>query len=463
MLLLVPGITLAEESVLLIGLQSLDKPWTIVGPASIRLHKPDFTVECIELSADREAKIVVDTPQFGLIAGQTVQQAEFLAALLRGCGIYSNITRLSDDYALEVLIDQDQAPSIKKYGLPLISLGSYGRLRVQVGSRSEAVLSAAVRPTGSSVVINSNRYKGSTCFSHNQVEPTAVVTLDLDEYLQGVVPTEMPASWPLPALQAQAVAARTYALKHMGKHHLDGYDLCDTIHCQAFAGAGVEHERSNQAVQSTSGIVLTWGGSLIDAVYHSHAGGYTVSSQYAWGNQVPYLIAQQIPEEPAYIWSQQLTPDELEQLLCQRLQVDYIFGVQPEKYGEGRRVVAVNLDSLIGSGLVSVKDLRLAVGVNRIRSTCFTVTAYWADSNVLTQQPHARLLPWTHLFEYAGPGGCFAGLLPKAPTHFVFHGTGYGHGVGMSQWGAFGMANLGYSYKDILCRFYPGIELADYR
>lgn len=125
-----------------------------------------------------------------------------------------------------------------------------------------------------------------------RTKPERVILLDLEEYLRGVVPSEMPASWPLEALKAQAVAARTYAARRAGKGK--GYDLDDTANSQAYR-TDYFRNSTDAAIQSTRGQVLCYKGSLIDAVYSSSNPGHTRSAEERWGNAVPYLIRREDP------------------------------------------------------------------------------------------------------------------------------------------------------------------------
>ena len=116
--------------------------------------------------------------------------------------------------------------------------------------------------------------------------------LDLEQYLRGVVPAEMgPRAFPeIEALKAQAVAARTYAMAHLGEHDAQGYDLCATTQCQVYKGVEVEDPLSDRAVSETAGEVLTWRGALVDARYHSTCGGHTEDAVVSFpGLEAPYL------------------------------------------------------------------------------------------------------------------------------------------------------------------------------
>ena len=118
---------------------------------------------------------------------------------------------------------------------------------------------------------------------------TVVNVVELECYLLGVVPSEMCAWYPLDALKAQAIAARTYALKNIGRFSSQGFDLTDTASSQVYGGYCSEDPHSTRAVEETTGIVLTYNGDLIDAVYSSTCGGFTECASEAWGHAVPYL------------------------------------------------------------------------------------------------------------------------------------------------------------------------------
>ncbi|MHB1319134.1 MAG: SpoIID/LytB domain-containing protein, partial [Anaerolineae bacterium] len=116
-----------------------------------------------------------------------------------------------------------------------------------------------------------------------------IITLDFEEYIKGVVPYEMSPSWPQAALEAQAVAARSYAAANLGKHAADGADVCSSVHCQVWRPT--HYATTDRAVDATRGIAATYNGSIIYAFFHSHCDGHTRSSQEVWGGSVPYLVS----------------------------------------------------------------------------------------------------------------------------------------------------------------------------
>jgi stage II sporulation protein D len=249
-----------------------------------------------------------------------------------------------------------------------------------------------------------------------------VNVLDLERYLRGVVPAEMQGSWPLEALKAQAVAARTYTLERLTPER--PYDICATTDCQVYRGRALEHPAANEAIRATDGLVLTYGGVLARTYYHSDAGGHTASAFEVWGESLPYLPG--VPDvpnsSPHGSWSARIDVG-LASVLLERAGVG-IGTLQRlvvlETSGSGRVVAA----ELIGSGgRVRLDGSRLRTQLRSwgLRSTRFSMTG---DLSV--------------------------------------RGQGWGHGVGMSQYGALAQAQAGRSFAEILDSYYPGTVMESF-
>ena len=250
---------------------------------------------------------------------------------------------------------------------------------------------------------------------------------DIEEYLVGVLLAEMPADFEMEALKAQAVAARTYALKchHLGYKHkgaictegtcCQGYLLEEEYMARGGTREGVDKIR--EAVLATAGEVLVYEGELIVATYFSCSGGSTEDASAVWGQEYPYLQAVPSPgEEYATCFSDEksFTPQQLQSVLGLSMESD------PESWlGEMTHTEGAGVDTLLIGG-VSYRGttLRSLLG---LRSTQFTVE--FADGR------------------------------------FIFSTLGYGHRVGMSQYGADAMAKGGSGYRDILLHYYRGTEL----
>ncbi len=290
---------------------------------------------------------------------------------------------------------------------------------------------------------------------------TVVNLVGMEEYLLGVVSSEMRPDYPLEALKAQAVAARTYALKNRGRLAAQGFDLDDTAACQVYGGLFSEDPRTTRAVQDTAGMVLTYDGKPIDAVYSSTCGGYTESAQAAWGRTVPYLVS--VPDfqgeidtvtprpadeaawaayckharavnclQPAqarveaFRWVKLITRAELEAGLTGDTAVGTLKEIVPLERGDSGRITRLRLVGSARSVEVT-GELAIRRVLGKLRSSAFTVESYRDDAGT--------------------------------PVVFAFWGAGWGHGLGMCQVGAVGLANQGWTYDAILTHYYRGAKV----
>ncbi len=265
-----------------------------------------------------------------------------------------------------------------------------------------------------------------------------VESIPLNEYLQGVVAAEMPALFPDEALKAQAVAARTYTMKKIASapaaEH-GGAAVCNNpSHCKAYepiasfaagwSSAAEEYtEKILRAVSETDGEILIYNGEPITAVFHSTSAGKTENAEDVWGSAVPYLVSVESAGEsdsPRYEEEKMLTPDEFKTKFSEKYK-NAVFDANPENWITNiSRSDAGGVKKLTVAGVgVNGSDMRSIFGLN---STNFTVS--YADGII------------------------------KIKTR------GYGHGVGMSQYGARAMALDGKNYDEILKSYYTGVTLA---
>ncbi|MEO0756478.1 MAG: SpoIID/LytB domain-containing protein [Cyanobacteria bacterium J06648_16] len=259
-----------------------------------------------------------------------------------------------------------------------------------------------------------------------QIIPTAeglvaVNHVDLEEYLYSVVGSEMPASWPQAALQAQAVAARSYAVYHRGRAANRAYDMGGTTTWQVYRGFSGEASTTRAAVDATAGQVITYAGQVIEAVFHSSSGGHTENSEDVWSSAVPYLKGVRDFDEnaPVFQWDATFSLTEASGQLGDIGQIEAIEIVS--RSGQNR-AAEVLITGDTGETAMRGNDLRRALG---LRSTKI-------DS--ITVDPSQDLL--------------------------LISGRGFGHGIGLSQWGARGMAEQGHSYDHILGHYYQGTQLS---
>lgn len=328
------------------------------------------------------------------------------------------------------------------------------------------------------------RYRGSfRVLRDGSGQLTLVNILPLEEYLLGVVPREMPADWPLEALKAQAVAARTYAMYHIATGGYGEYDVRNTTDSQVYGGYSAEDPRSTAAVQATAGEVAVYGGALINAYFFSSSGGCTEANENVWsGSALPYLRA--VPDydqdSPWFSWHLSLTMDQVEQALTAAgYGVGKLYEVIPDGQTQSGRWARVIVRGSAGSKTLTGNQFRLALGATVLRSTKFTVQpvdprladvqqAYTGSETLPVvaaggQVASVSLNGATVVAAggAAAPAGYTVVGKQAVPASLSFDGGGYGHGVGMSQWGARGMALQGYNYQDILKHYYTGIQIVN--
>lgn len=257
---------------------------------------------------------------------------------------------------------------------------------------------------------------------------TAINELDLEEYLYGVVRSEMDPRWPPEALRAQAIAARSLAVSSSGRFAAEGYDVRATTDSQVYGGVAAEDARTTAAVDATRGLILLYNGRPAFAAYHADSGGATESSEYVWGSVSPHLRGVPDPfsrDAPGHEWTLRLDLAVIEARLQRAGRI--LMGLSRLEVGStspSGRVMVLRLTSASGGGEMRGTEFRTAVGTSVLRSTLFAV----------------RSLPGEGSVELAG--------------------RGFGHGVGMSQWGARGMALAGRDYTAILKHFYTGVAVS---
>lgn len=292
-----------------------------------------------------------------------------------------------------------------------------------VDGRAFAASALLVEPVGGGWVrLDGRPYRGVLRLHR---EPrghlTAVNVLPLEEYVRGVMRVEIAPDWPFEAMKAQAVVARTYALYAALTSAEAPYDLTATTASQLYAGAWGEDSRSDEAVLSTRGVVLTYEGMVVPAFYHSASGGMTEDAVEVWEKQYPFIVG--VPDpfsagSPHHLWEETLPEETLRQRLAAG---GYALGViqRIEPAGRSRSGRIQRLLIRHGTGLLTLEArvFRRLVGAEVLRSTNFTIL--------------------------------------QNGTGFTFVGKGWGHGVGLSQWGAKGMAELAFGYEEILRHYFP--------
>lgn len=249
--------------------------------------------------------------------------------------------------------------------------------------------------------------------------------LPLEDYVAGTVLGEISEQWGDAVLRAQAIAARTYAVYRRAHPRSAEFDLTATTLDQVYLGIDGETPRARAAVDVTRGQVLTYDGVPILAAYHSAAGGRTASAEEVWGRALPYLASLDVPGEedsPDTYWRTRIPGDALgDALATVGVEVGRVRDLAVLRRSASGRVVTLRVRGKGGDAEIRADEVRRSLGARRLRSTLFEVRRSGED--------------------------------------FVFVGSGNGHGVGMSQWGARALALRGAGHRAILQRFYPGTRL----
>ena len=249
--------------------------------------------------------------------------------------------------------------------------------------------------------------------------------VDLEEYVKGVVPAEVSSTWHPEMLKAQAVAARTYALYQQMLSATREYDVAATVQDQVYRGKQGIDAGILRAVEETRGLVVTYQDAPIYAAFSSTAAGLTEDAMNVWSKEYPYLKGVECPFDlasPYYQWKSSFKVDTLEQNLRQQgFSVGTIATMTPLSFSRGGRVATLRILHSGGELILRGEELRKAVGYTIIPSTQFAIESIGRD--------------------------------------VVLSGYGAGHAVGMCQWGAKELAELGYPFSTILRYYYPGTEL----
>ncbi|MBU4305902.1 MAG: SpoIID/LytB domain-containing protein [Candidatus Omnitrophica bacterium] len=284
--------------------------------------------------------------------------------------------------------------------------------------------------------------------------------VNMEEYLYGVLPSEMDSKWPEEALKAQAVAARSEAYAKLGRHKNDGFDFCSGVHCQVYNGARVETTATNEAVDVTQGEVVAYKGIPIDAVYSNSCGGHTQGNVFSKREPIPYLKAKQdavgatgffFPLSPLeqedwlwyadipvfcnneafsrrsnFRWMRVYSKLSLEQLINKKIDIGRLISIDITERNISGHVYRIRI---IGSkGRFNVeKELVVRQMLGNLRSSMFNIDVKLDHKGVAQE--------------------------------FIFYGGGWGHAVGMCQVGAATMAQAGYKYDAILKFYYTDVEI----
>ena len=336
------------------------------------------------------------------------------------------------------------------------------------------------------IKVGHNTYRGDIFVVFNKKNSLFVINkLGIDDYLYGVVGSEMPASWNVEALKAQSVAARTYAAVMKKSPRNKYFDLFSTVMDQVYTGCSGEAPNVIVAVSETAGEILTYEGNPINCYFYSSCAGKTSPCENVFSSSpVPYLVSRNCPYCMKNDWSYTITRNELSNLLREKKIISgELYSMQIAKKDESGRAALIKLRTSNGIKIIRGAELRLIIGAGKQKSTKYTISEIPltkaqkmallekvkveaknnipAESVINSDSEINSVLRIVNLMTLPVSLNIKNDeeLSDSAVYSFTFDGSGWGHGVGMCQWGAYGLAKNGYTYDKIVKTYYPNTVL----
>lgn len=311
----------------------------------------------------------------------------------------------------------------------------------------------------------------------------AVNIVDTEEYLYSVISREMSPSWPKEALKAQAVCARNYVTRNKNKHKNYGFDLCDSVCCQAYAGTSSEAEGSYAPVDETRGKLLCYEDKIAEVFYCSSIGPTTEDVKFVWGSDYPYLTSVENPYEDyenVYngTWKNTLTKERATEIMKSKgYGIGDVIEIRALEYSPNGRVIKLLVKGTVGEKIferescrtifseVTLSQLYTISGGGETKKAKISVLG--ADGNlnsisdvtVISGNTEKTQLKNNFTVKGHGTSKNYTPVSSGDPSSYTFSGIGWGHGIGMSQYGAKAMAEAGLSYEDILTHYFKGCEV----
>lgn len=334
--------------------------------------------------------------------------------------------------------------------------------------------------------LETNSYRGFLTFRKtDEGYLLSINKVKFNDYLKGVVPAEMIAGANIEALKVQAISAKTYALKNINRRIRFGYNLFDTTIDQAYKGQSQEREETNKAVEAVDGEYLTYDGKLITTYYSAGSGGYTEDILNVWSgdpnsDKVKYLKAVEDKYEVSPIWEREYTKAFIESNVSDDKSVGRLESIIAYDYTDSGRATKLKVSGNDGEILIEKDRIRsyfpiyydATLGKRRLKSTRFFfklrdgLVGLYAKSdskynNVMIKDMKIKDREENNdsIYVLSADGEKVKYDQYGEKDKYVVQGTGFGHGVGMSQRGAAGMALAGFNYKEILTHYYSDTEI----
>lgn len=291
------------------------------------------------------------------------------------------------------------------------------------------------------IKVEKSNYHGLISFRINNNKLDVVNYVNIEDYLKGVLPKEMSPSFPKEALKAQAIASRSFAIANMNKFKSKDYNLDDTTSSQVYRGIDVEDKRTNAAIEETKNLKAYYKGEIANTIFHATSGGFTESIDNAWGGKkIPYLSI--IEDDYSNYnksnnWTLKIDIEEFNKIINKTGEnIGEVVGVNIIEYTTSGRAKTVEIKGVNGVKTLTGSNFRNLLNNSKCKSTLFNVSLFNSNGvNTVGQMD------------------------PEIANKLIITGKGYGHGVGMSQYGAVEMAKRGSNCLEILKYYYPGVEI----
>ncbi|NLM50669.1 MAG: SpoIID/LytB domain-containing protein [Clostridiaceae bacterium] len=326
---------------------------------------------------------------------------------------------------------------------------------------------------GAYIEIENAKYRGYVeLLRQDGSDMTVINVVNLEEYLYSVVGKEMSPSFNIEALKAQAVCARNYALTNMDKYKKYNFNLCNTQNSQVYLGVSAEHPNTIKAVEETRGVVAVYDGKLANLFFFASSGGRTENSENVWTTPLPYLKGVDDPyenpdEATRANWTVEISKEDVKKKLADRgIDIGDILDIVITKRTENDRVYSLKFIGTNGEKEVFKENARNILGlynqnfiIKKNDAVFYDISgkAVPGNSYALTAGGKAQVLSILYVLGKDG----IKEYKSEPSDKFTFVGKGWGHGVGMSQWGAKGMADNGFTYDQILKHYFTGVEIVD--
>lgn len=332
-------------------------------------------------------------------------------------------------------------------------------------------------------------YKYYGGFEYNRVngnDITVISVVSVNDYIKGVLPYEMSASWNIEALKVQALCAKSYAYNSMGKHKSQGFDLCNTTDCQVYKGTNLSNANSDAAVEAVMGKYVLYDGKVAQTYYHASSGGHTEDVENIWGNYVPYLRG--VPDDYLkYVksgyesWTYTVTLPMITNILkSKNYDVTEITDYYVSKYSTyGNAIQVTFVDKVNGKRVVSGEKARTILNSSEYnvytKSHRYTISqrgGIYVGNKEVTNGIYDLFAIGKELVKKALTGNFSTiKVLTKNgieninastdKSQYIIQGSGSGHNIGMSQWGARGMAEQGFTYDAIVKHYFTGVTIGN--